>query len=270
VGGGGNTASGQYATVVGGQSNVSSGQHSVSGGLNATASGNKSIAIGQQSLASGSSAVALGGEAGGGSGSTASGARSFAVTYAANASNSGAVAIGNETTASGIFSMALGNRSASRYYGKLAYANGPGGQCAKVIAKRTSVVLNASALGELFVDNTSQKYQFLTGTDVTMSFTIDWVATVTSVGTGTVSHGDAICGKDFFLVKSISQNNTIGTITRISTSSDSSMSTSTMTYSVNSGSVNGFLTLNFNAPVTANGTTFHIVAKLETVEIGLN
>jgi hypothetical protein len=270
-GGQSNTAStNTHATVVGGQSNTSSGQHSISGGLSANASGNKSIALGQQALASGSNSVALGGDAGGGSGSTASGTRSFAVTYGATASNQGAIAIGNEAFASAIFSMALGNKPSSRYYGKLAYANGNGGQYAIGVAKRTSIVLNSLALGELFMDNSSTKYQFLNGGDVTMSFTIDWVAKVTAVGSGALSVGDAICGKDFFLLKSISQNNTIGTITRISTSSDTSMSTSTMTYSVNSGFVTGFLTLNFNAPSTANGTTFQIVANIQTVEIGTN
>jgi hypothetical protein len=272
-GGQSNTAStGINATVVGGQGNTASGLYSVAGGKDSNASGNSSIAIGRQANASGNNSVALGGDAGGGSGSSAIGSRSFAVGYGAYASGSNSIALGSfPCNATNENSVAIGTGSASRSYGKFAYANGQNGQIANCVLKRSSVLLNAAATAALYSDNSSINYIYCNSAfDAKISITCTWIATVVTVGSGALSVGDTITGKDFFFVKSIAGISSISTINRISTVNDASMVTATMSYTSSHSGSTGTLLTSFVAPTTANGTTFQIVAKLETVEIGQN
>lgn len=272
-GGQSNTAStNTHATVVGGQGNVSSGPWSVSGGRDSVASGINSIAIGRQANASGNNSVALGGDAGGGSGSTASGQRSFSVGYGASANGTSSIALGSyPCVATNENSVAIGTGSDSKSYGKFAYANGQNGQIACCVLKRSSVLLNAAATAALYSDNSSINYNYCIGVyEAKISMTCTWIATVVTVGAGGLLVGDTITGKDFFFVKSVGGVSSISTINRISTANDASMVTANMTYTSTHSGTTGTLFISFVAPTTANGTTFQIVAKLETVEIGLN
>lgn len=261
-----------HATVVGGQSNTSSGPWSVSGGRDSVASGINSIAIGRQANASGNNSVALGGDAGGGSGSTASGQRSFSVGYGASANGTSSIALGSyPCVATNENSVAIGTGSASKSYGKFAYANGQNGQIACCVLKRSSVLLNAAETAALYSDNSSINYNYCIGVyEAKISMTCTWIATVVTVGAGGLLVGDTITGKDFFFVKSVGGVSSISTINRISTANDASMVTANMTYTSTHSGTTGTLFISFVAPTTANGTTFQIVAKLETVEIGQN
>lgn len=255
-GGQSNTAStNTHATVVGGYSNTASGQFSVAGGTSSTASGQNSFALGNQASASGNGAVALGGQTGGGGGVTASGNYSFAFGVAG-------------TKATQPYSVAIGYAAQSLDYGKYTYANGNSGQYSKRIVKSSAALLNSAGTIALTLNDSSQTIVFQAGSyDAAMSVTVDWVATCKIVGSGTLTRYDTIAGKDFFKISVNTQTTSLGSITRIATSSDTSMSTANMSYSLSYSGTTGYLYLTFTAPTTANGSTFHIVANVDMVEI---
>jgi hypothetical protein len=99
-------ASGNYATVIGGENNTASGTHSIAGGFANIASGNYGVALGYQNTASGSVGIAMG------NGCTASSGASWSIAMglaAVASSTAFALGTGATTTAAAGGSVAMGN-----------------------------------------------------------------------------------------------------------------------------------------------------------------
>jgi hypothetical protein len=108
-----NTASGSVATVGGGASNVSSNFRTVvSGGILNTASGvHATVAGGIQNQATGEASFTVG------QANTASGSRAVAIGQSNTASGGNAIAIGKSSTAAGTSTVAIGDGNTSNGYG---------------------------------------------------------------------------------------------------------------------------------------------------------
>jgi len=96
-------ASGNYATIVGGQNNTASGDYSTALGSEVTASGTTSTAMGSATIASGYRSTAMG------SSTTASGYYSTAMGSSTTASGDFSTAMGRYTTAPSYYETALGS-----------------------------------------------------------------------------------------------------------------------------------------------------------------
>jgi hypothetical protein len=274
IGGGlSNTASASYATVVGGQSNTASGQNSISGGNGNTASGTASVAFGTNSnISSGQASLTVG------YGNQASGNWSLALGIYNQATAIGAVALGGSgsgsagtggNTASGIGSFAVGQGSSSYLYGQNATAaykfaaNGDAQQSlltSRAISAVTSggtvtLSLDGSGTANLIIPN---------GNNRAWNVVVNTITVCTVVSGGTLTVGDAHSGEYKFLFKRVGGTSTISPITTSSEVADTSMATASYSFSAGTSQQ---MSIRFNAPNTANNSTFRAVAKVALTEV---
>ena len=275
-GGQSNTAStGTHATVVGGASNTASGAYSVAGGYNNVASGEQSIALGRISRATGpfSFAACQG---------IASHSWAVALGYGTASGMQSAVIAADGAVASAKASLATG-KSYAYMYGMVSMANdvfpyGTGSTQNWFVNTSNSGLNNPSTTLNFTSGSTAQLGQQYNGgagmkpltTNAVWNVMARWSAIVTNIsGTATgVSVGDVIVGNDTFFYKQVSGTASISTPTSVSSDSDASMSTATMTYST---TLNQGLVSTFTAPTFAGGgtLTIQVMTNYYVVEIQL-
>jgi hypothetical protein len=240
-GGQSNTASNTHATVIGGLSNVSSGVYSVSGGRGNTASGLGAVAIGGGFASS--SAIA-------------SGSESFAMGQNAQATNVNSFAFG-------LGQKAYLHHGFSHGFTRFGTGNGQYQNTTvevqdTITSGGTSNLLNDSAYplqgSGLIPDGNNRAWNVVVNT----------ITVCTVVSGGTLTVGDAHSGEYKFLFKRVGGTSTISPITTSSEVADTSMATSSYTFSAGTSQQ---LAIVFNAPNTANNSTFRAVAKVQLVEV---
>jgi hypothetical protein len=283
-----------HATVVGGQSNVSSGQHSVTGGQINTASNIRSVAFGEGNIASGEQSVSLGAynntsstrafSAGGNN--TNSGDRGVALGNSNTVSGNNSVAVGNGNQALGNSSFASGVGSYSRKTGSVSMGSGSnsylkgqfsfstGGSDGNSIIRQSNILI-PFRVAALTTGGTTKLSLDGTGvTELITSYTLNAAYGVTSCiiavvksisGTATgVNIGDTFIQNLTFAFKGSNTvpSSILGSVNTISTHTDLSMSTSSVSYSVPSANE---LQINFNAPTFLGGgsVTFEIINELK-------
>jgi hypothetical protein len=274
IGGGlSNTASASYATVVGGQSNTASGQSSISGGNSNTASGAASVAFGTNSnISSGAASLTVG------YGNQASGSWSVALGIYNQASATGAVALGGSgtgsagtggNTASGIGSFAVGQGSSSYLYGQNAtaayYFSTRGDAQQSLLTSRAVSATTSGSTITLSLDGTGTTNLITpNGNNRAWNVVVNTITVCTVVSGGTLTVGDAHSGEYKFLFKRVGGTSTISPITTSSEVADTSMGTASYTFSAGTSQQ---LAIVFNAPTTANNSTFRAVAKVALTEV---
>ena len=293
-----------HATVVGGQGNTSSGLQSIAGGLGNTASGARSISIGGtgSNVASNNRAIVIGGEGNTANAvtsavinsmySTASGSLSMVLN-----SESGHTASGNNSmvincgSASGVRSIAFNNgvvtsslgiayntNSKADLYNQFSISNGVningGSQYSQLVASKNDTLLTGGTT-VLSLDGTGVTNLIIpsivsTGaTNRMWNVSVKTVAVVTAItGTATgVTVGDTYMQNNSILFKRrISVGSTLVSVGTAEVLSDTSMSTSLMTYTKGASEELG---LTFTAPTFAGGgsLTIRVVSKVELVEV---
>ena len=268
-----NTASASYATVVGGQSNTASGQSSISGGNSNTASGAASVAFGTNSnISSGAASLTVG------YGNQASGSWSVALGIYNQASATGAVALGGSgtgsagtggNTASGIGSFAVGQGSSSYLYGQNAtaayYFSTRGDAQQSLLTSRAVSATTSGSTITLSLDGTGTTNLITpNGNNRAWNVVVNTITVCTVVSGGTLTVGDAHSGEYKFLFKRVGGTSTISPITTSSEVADTSMGTASYTFSARTSQQ---LAIVFNAPTTANNSTFRAVAKVALTEV---
>lgn len=254
VGGEGNKASGDYSGCVG-FSNEASGTGTLAMGYNNTASGSYSFAAGFNSISEGVGSAALGYEA-----------------YAVGAGSSVIFCTEGATTVLAPYGSVVGGYKAKSYsYGQQSFANGAFSVAGD--AQQSKVIYRAAGTTSFptpivaYTNGAGASAAFAPdGTNRLINATVDYVAVVTSVGSGApLIVGDAFIGKDLLLLKKVSGTVTVGTPKVIESDTTSgNMAGSSFIYSV----VAGALIVSFVPPTAANGTTFRVLATVTMNEIG--
>ena len=255
-GGASNQVSSSYSTISGGQSNRTSGSHAtVVGGLSNVSSGVYSVSGGRGNTASGLGAVAIGGGFASSS-AIASGSESFAMGQNAQATNVNSFAFG------------LGQKAYLRHgfsHGFTRFGTGNGQYQNTTVEVQdtitsggTSNLLNDSVYplqgSGLIPDGNNRAWNVVVNT----------ITVCTVVSGGTLTVGDAHSGEYKFLFKRVGGTSTISPITTSSEVADTSMGTASYTFSAGTSQQ---LAIVFNAPTTANNSTFRAVAKVQLVEV---
>jgi hypothetical protein len=269
-GGNSNTASASYATVVGGQSNTSSNSHAISGGFNCVAGGSQSVALGYKATSSATGAICIASNDGSQT-PTASG--NWSNVYGgvqSTATNTYASALGGyRNTASGYGSYALGFRTEAYLRGQMTLNGGfislnsdvqqslltPYKVDSISSGQTTSLSLDGTGTDSLIIPN---------GNNRAWNVVVNTITVCTVVSGGTLTVGDAHSGEYKFLFKRVGGTSTISPITTSSEVADTSMATSSYTFSAGTSQQ---LAIVFNAPTTANNSTFRAVAKVQLVEV---
>ena len=259
LGGLSNTASSSYSIVIGGSSNTASGQYSVAGGTNNIASGQGSITIGYGNNASGNYSLALG--------IYNSASAVGAVALGGSGSGGGAGTGGN--TASGIGSFAVGQGSSSYLYGQNATAaykfaaNGDAQQ--SLLTSRAISAVTSGGTVTLSLDGTGITNLIIpNGNNRAWNVVVNTITVCTVVSGGTLTVGDAHAGEYKFLFKRVGGTSTISPITTSSEVADTSMATASYSFSAGTSQQ---MSIRFNAPNTANNSTFRAVAKVALTEV---
>ena len=261
-GGQANTAStNTHATVVGGKTNTSSGNYSICGGLDSTSSGLASVAFSQLAIASGQHSTAIGFR------TTASGQQSVAI-------NGGSV---TSTIAQSLYSFAHGFQGTAYLYAQRTHGNSnsnitpfsSNAQISDVIATR-AIDLTTGGTTVLSLDGTGVTNLIIpNGNNRAWNVQVNWVAVVTTItGTATgVTVGDTITQVQTLGFKRIGGvSSLIGVANTLSTNSNTSMSTSSITYSAGASQE---MALTFTAPTFAGAgsVTIRVVARIELTEV---
>jgi hypothetical protein len=268
-----NTASSSYSTVVGGLSNTASGSYSIVGGNSNTASGAASVAFGTNSnISSGQASLTVGYS------NQASGSWSVALGIYNQASATGAVALGGSgtgsagtggNTASGIGSFAVGQGSSSYLYGQNAtaayYFSSRGDAQQSLLTSRAVSATTSGSSITLSLDGTGVTNLITPyGNNRAWNVVVNTITVCTVVSGGTLTVGDAHSGEYKFLFKRVGGTSTISPITTSSEVADTSMGTASYTFSAGTSQQ---LAIVFNAPTTANNSTFRAVAKVALTEV---
>lgn len=295
VGGSGNVTSGQYS-ISGGLNNVASGNQTValgngnivqnlsqaygfgnnSGGNSCTAIGqqntvtsNNSIGIGIQNIVSGEQAFALG--------SLNNISVSYGIALGAGNSITGAsgYSFGRNNSVSSSYGVSIGFRAASYLYGQIAFANDgfldqAGRSQNSTLIARKSDTLTSAGTTVLSLDGTGVTNLIIPAPNNRMwNVSVKTIAVVTAItGTATgVTVGDTYMQNNSILFKRrISVGSTLVSVGTAEVFSDTSMSTSLMTYTKGASEE---LALTFTAPTFSGGgsVTIRVVAKVELVEV---
>jgi len=243
-------ASGQWSSIIGGQSNISSADNSISGGRINTASGNESLSIGSVNVASATRAVSIGGVL-----NTASGSDSF-------------VAGGGFNVAQSNSSFARGTRGFA--YLKLMQSLGLSDQLNLLGGQQISTIPIYDRDDTDHTTGLSVLLGTLAAPDNNRAYNIvaSWNAVVVGIaGTATgVNIGDYMTQCNLFGYKKVAGTGSITSITTVATHGDASMTGSAaMAYAV----VGNDLNVSLTGPTFSGGGTLTIrcVVKLECVEI---
>ena len=254
VGGEGNKASGDYSGCVG-FSNEASGTGTLAMGYNNTASGSYSFAAGFNSFSEGIGSAALGYEA-----------------FAVGAGSSVIFCTEGVTTVLAPYGSVVGGYKGKAYsYGQQSFANGAfsvagDAQQSKVIYRAAGATTSPVPI-VAYTNGAGASTAFAPdGTNRLINATVDYVAVVTSVGSGApLVVGDALIGKDLLLLKKVSGTVTVKAPKVIESDTTTvNMAGAAFTYSI----VSGALVVAFTPPTTANGTTFRILATVTLNEVG--
>ena len=295
VGGQGNTSSGQYS-ISGGVNNVASGSQTVAFGngnivLNFSqaygfgnnSGGNSCTAIGQQNTVTSNNSIGIGIQ------NIVSGERGVAIGETNSISVSGGIALGGSNSITGVagsclgrsnsisssYGVGIGFRAASYLYGQIAFANdgfldqAGRSQNSTVIARKLDTLTTAGTT-VLSLDGTGVTNLIIPAPNNRMwNVTVKTIAVVTAItGTATgVTVGDTYMQNNSILFKRrISVGSTLVSVGTAEVFSDTSMSTSLMTYTKGASEELG---LTFNAPTFAGGgsLTIRVVSKVELVEV---
>jgi hypothetical protein len=234
-GGNSNTASASHATVVGGLSNTASGVYSIVGGSNNTASGQNGVAFGDTNTASGQASFAANG-------------RTQATTIYSSAFGffSQTYLSSQQSLAGGVFAAA-GDAQQSLLTARRQSSISSG--------QTTSLSLDGSGTANLIIPN---------GNNRAWNVVVNTITVCTVVSGGTLTVGDAHSGEYKFLFKRVGGTSTISPITTSSEVADTSMGTASYTFSAGTSQQ---LAIVFNAPTTANNSTFRAVAKVALTEV---
>ena len=295
VGGQSNTASGQYS-IAGGFNNVASGNQTIAFGnanivLNGSqaygfannSGGNSCTAIGQQNTVTSNNAVGIGIQ------NIVASERGGALGSLNNISVSGGIALGTSNSITGVNGSCLGSNNstsssngvsigfyaASYLYGQIAFANdgflsqAGRSQNSTVIARKSDTLTTAGTT-VLSLDGTGVTNLIIPAPNNRMwNVSVKTIAVVTAItGTATgVTVGDTYMQNNSILFKRrISLGSTLVSVGTAEVFSDTSMSTSLMTYTKGASEELG---LTFTAPTFAGGgsLTIRVVSKVELVEV---
>jgi hypothetical protein len=279
LGGLSNTASSSYSTVVGGQSNTASGTYSIAGGQSNTATGTKSIALGWNNGSSNDVSIALGyqNQASGaysvviGAVGTASG--QFAISFGYNSVSAGrsSVCIGGETNRANATNSVVISGTLGLGYLYSQIVSSPNifteqGDCqnSQLNAFRASNVTSGGTI-TLSLDGTGTTSLIIpNGNNRAWNVVVNTITVCTVVSGGTLTVGDAHSGEYKFLFKRVGGTSTISPITTSSEVADTSMATASYSFSAGTSQQ---MAITFNAPNTANNSTFRAVAKVALTEV---
>jgi hypothetical protein len=272
LGGESNTTSSAYSVVSGGQSNIAStNTHAtVVGGQSNTASGQKSVTGGTFNISSGTWSTSFG------NGNTSSGQQSVTLGAANTASVTSGVAIGtaNSTNLSGIYGISLGAESNAYIRGQQTLASEKftvGGDAQQsLITARNSSALTSGATLILSLDGTGISSLIIpNGNNRAWNVTIDTISVVTAItGTATgVSVGNCYSETKKLLFKRIGGTSSIvGTVDTSAIKSDLGMATASITISAGGSQQ---MAITFTAPTFVGGgsVTCRVVSKVMLVEV---
>jgi hypothetical protein len=255
LGGLSNTASSSYSTVIGGQSNTSSGQYSISGGRSNTASGSDSTSFGRNCVASNTGAVAIGYYA-------------RAIGYCSVALG-GEFGVGNQTLAAATYGLATGGQSLSYLQSHFTNAGGmftsQGDAQQSLLTSRAISAVTSGGTVTLSLDGTGTANLIIpNGNNRAWNVVVNTITVCTVVSGGTLTVGDAHAGEYKFLFKRVGGTSTISPITTSSEVADTSMATASYSFSAGTSQQ---MAITFNAPNTANNSTFRAVAKVALTEV---
>jgi hypothetical protein len=267
-GGNSNTASASYATVVGGQSNTASGTYSIAGGRNNTASGSGAVALGSSpsNVASNTGAFIMNGM---NEGSAASGLYSIIFGGASSVTVEGGLTIGYNNTVSGVYGIASGIQATSYLFCQESRSNGKfstvsDAQQSLLTSRAVSATTSGSTI-TLSLDGSGTANLIIpNGNNRAWNVVVNTITVCTVVSGGTLTVGDAHSGEYKFLFKRVGGTSTISPITTSSEVADTSMGTASYTFSAGTSQQ---LAIVFNAPTTANNSTFRAVAKVALTEV---
>jgi trimeric autotransporter adhesin len=277
VGGQSNTIStNAYATIVGGLSNTASGTYSIAGGHTSIASGDWSTAFGDSnatgtgSFAAGTSATASGSRSISiGQSTTASGSNSIALGLYAAAASTGSFSVGEETYSESVYGISFGYQSHTRLRAQQALSSGNfGSEGSAQQSLLTSRAVSATTSGStitLSLDGTGVTNLITPyGNNRAWNVVVNTITVCTVVSGGTLTVGDAHAGEYKFLFKRVGGTSTISPITTSSEVADTSMATASFSFSAGTSQQ---MAITFNAPNTANNSTFRAVAKVALTEV---
>lgn len=254
LGGQNNTTGESWSAIVGGISNTTSGIACVAGGNANTNSGRYAITLGGGHNVSGRGSIALG------EGNTSTADYAFSSGYAHTSSSSYSTNLGAYTN-----SYLLGQVVSSGGWdqvtrGKIQYS---------FLNPFTIPSLTTGATANLSLDGSGSTNLIIPTTNRAWNVTVKWVAVVTVItGTATgVTVGDTITQVQTLGFKRVGGTSSlVGTANTISTNSNTSMSTASMTYTAGASQE---LAMTFTAPTFAGGGTItcRVVAKVELTEV---
>lgn len=242
-----NTVSGDWSGAIGFNNNVS-GYSSFAAGESNTVSNGPGIAIGSSNTVSGSYSAALGRT------HTVSGINSFAY--------------GESNTASTSYTFAGGLKTEAHLYGEQVFGAGRfastgDAQAANLLWRNA---ITGTGATELFLDGASIRAILKSGNTV-WNTTIQVVATIQTVGNGTVTLGDSFVGTYAVGIKRIGSSTAlIGTVDTVSGDNDTGMAGAAVT--ITADDTNEALKIEFTPPTLAGTTTVtRVVARGTIAEV---
>jgi hypothetical protein len=249
MGGRNNVASGEFSSVMGGDTNTSSAIHTATFGYRNTASNSRALAGGYFSSAVGLNSVAIG--------------------YYAYAGGNYSCSFGSLTRAESTYGFAIGAYSQTNLYGQHSISSesfgGYGDSQQSLLTSRAVSATTSGSTITLSLDGTGVTNLITPyGNNRAWNVVVNTITVCTVVSGGTLTVGDAHSGEYKFLFKRVGGTSTISPITTSSEVADTSMATSSYTFSAGTSQQ---LAIVFNAPNTANNSTFRAVAKVQLVEV---
>jgi hypothetical protein len=249
MGGRNNVASGEFSSVMGGDTNTSSAIHTATFGYRNTASNSRALAGGYFSSAVGLNSVAIG--------------------YYTYAGGNYSCSFGSLTRAESTYGFAIGAYSQTNLYGQHSISSesfgGYGDSQQSLLTSRAVSATTSGSTITLSLDGTGVTNLITPyGNNRAWNVVVNTITVCTVVSGGTLTVGDAHSGEYKFLFKRVGGTSTISPITTSSEVADTSMATSSYTFSAGTSQQ---LAIVFNAPNTANNSTFRAVAKVQLVEV---
>lgn len=253
--------SGSYSFGVGARNTVS-GDWSGAIGFNNNVSGYSSFAAGESNTVSNGPGMAVG------SSNTVSGIYSAALGRTHTVSGINSFAYGESNTASTSYTFAGGLYADAYLYGMRSTASGRfaavGDAQAPDLVWRRSIT--GTSATELFLDGASIRAILKSGNTV-WNATIQVVATIQTVGNGTVTLGDSFVGTYAVGIKRIGSSTAlIGTVDTVSGDNDTGMAGAAVT--ITADDTNEALKIEFTPPTLAGTTTVtRVVARGTIAEV---
>jgi hypothetical protein len=201
--------------------------------------------------------------------SSAVGLNSVAIGSYAYASGNYSCSFGSLTRAESTYGFAIGAYSQTNLYGQHSISSesfgGYGDSQQSLLTSRAVSATTSGSTITLSLDGTGVTNLITPyGNNRAWNVVVNTITVCTVVSGGTLTVGDAHSGEYKFLFKRVGGTSTISPITTSSEVADTSMGTASYTFSAGTSQQ---LAIVFNAPTTANNSTFRAVAKVALTEV---